>query len=183
MDKARKKLFIKKNNVQMIPPTRAALEQHVKRAVYQGCHVWGQTLLCNPQLPVPTDWGWNKVDDGGYEPYWTTLPEAAKICQELVSCKCKKGCVRQCSCKKAALQCTALCLCEGDCIEHWSTRSSCWTFNCRNRSNWFIYIYIHISINQSMRIQHPVTHPNEKSRTRNRKQFRSIEHTCTFYMD
>jgi len=33
----------------------------------------------------------------------------------LVSCKCKKGCVRLCKCKKAALQCTALCVCEGDC--------------------------------------------------------------------
>ena len=32
-DKARRKLFAKKSNVQLIPPTRAALKQHVRRAV------------------------------------------------------------------------------------------------------------------------------------------------------
>ncbi|QQP51603.1 Uncharacterized protein FKW44_001729 [Caligus rogercresseyi] len=37
--KARWKLFARKNNVQLIPPTKAALEEHVKRAVYQGGHV------------------------------------------------------------------------------------------------------------------------------------------------
>ena len=45
IDKARKKLYTKKNNVQLIPPTRAALEKHVKRAIYQGSHVWGQVSM------------------------------------------------------------------------------------------------------------------------------------------
>ena len=45
IDKARRKLFGKKSNVQLIPSTRAALEQHVRRAVYQGGHVWGQALV------------------------------------------------------------------------------------------------------------------------------------------
>ena len=39
-DKARRKLFARKNNVQLIPPMKAALEKHVKRAVYQRGHVW-----------------------------------------------------------------------------------------------------------------------------------------------
>ncbi|KAL8586163.1 hypothetical protein ACOMHN_057725 [Nucella lapillus] len=115
IDKARRKIFAKKNNVQLIPPTKAALEEHVKRAVYQGGHVWGQTLLPAPELPPPTNWGWSRTGEGQYTPYWTRLPEAAHSCIELVSCKCKKGCVRRCKCKKAALQCTALCVCEGDC--------------------------------------------------------------------
>ena len=38
-DKTRRKLFTRKNNVQQIPPTKAALEEHVKRAVYQGGHM------------------------------------------------------------------------------------------------------------------------------------------------
>ena len=42
INKARKKIFAKKNNVQLIPPTKAALEEHVKRAAYQGGHVLGQ---------------------------------------------------------------------------------------------------------------------------------------------
>lgn len=114
IDKARRKLFARKNNVQLIPPTKAALEEHVKRAVYQGGHVWGQILLPAPELPPPTNWGWS-MTGGQYTPYWTRLPEAAHTCIELVSCKCQKGCVRRCKCKKAALKCTALCVCEGDC--------------------------------------------------------------------
>ena len=34
INKARKKLFTKKNNVHLIPPTKAALEEHVKRPAY-----------------------------------------------------------------------------------------------------------------------------------------------------
>lgn len=33
------------HSVLKIPPTRAALEQHVKRASFQGGHVWGHSLL------------------------------------------------------------------------------------------------------------------------------------------
>jgi len=35
INEARRKLFARKSNVKQIPPTKAALEQHVKRAVYQ----------------------------------------------------------------------------------------------------------------------------------------------------
>ena len=105
IDKARKKLFAKKNNVQLIPPIKAALEEHVKRAAYQGGHVWGQTLLPTPELPPPSSWGWVKNDEGVYEPHWTKLPKAAHTCYELVSCKCKKSCLKRCKCKKAALEC------------------------------------------------------------------------------
>ena len=115
INKARQKVFAKRNNIKRIPPTRAALEQHVKRATYQGGHVWGQSLQTTPVLPSPTNWGWTRTDDGLYEPNWTILPEASQVCYELVSCKCKKGCVGQCKCKKAALECTALCACEGEC--------------------------------------------------------------------
>ena len=58
IDTARKKLFVRKNNVELIPPTKAALEEHVKRAVYQGGHVWGHVLLPAPELPAATSWGW-----------------------------------------------------------------------------------------------------------------------------
>jgi len=90
----------------------------VKRAVYQDGHVWGHILLPAPELPPPTNWGWSRTGEGQYTPYWTRLPEAAYSCIELVSsCKCKKGCARLCKCKKAALQCTALCVCERYCNE------------------------------------------------------------------
>ena len=117
VDKARKKLFTRKHNVQLIPPTKAALEKHVKRATYQGGHVWGQALLPAPALPSPVDWRWTRNSQGTYEPHWTRLPDESQTCYELLSCKCKAGCVRRCKCKKAELRCTALCVCEGDCAQ------------------------------------------------------------------
>ena len=111
--KAWRKMFVKKtNNVKQIRPTKAALEQHVKRTTYQGGHMWGRSLLVAPALPLPTSWGWTKAEDGLYEPNWATLSEVSKVYCELVSCKWKKGCVKICRCKKAALECTALCACD-----------------------------------------------------------------------
>lgn len=95
IDQARRKLFVKRHNALSIPPTKAALEEHVKRALYQGCHVWGQMLVSTPELPSPCRWGWSKTFEGYYEPFWTCLPDAGQSSYELVSCKCKKGCVRQ----------------------------------------------------------------------------------------
>ena len=51
-----------------IPPTRATLEQHVKRVTYKAGHVRGQTLLTTPALLSPTNWGWTKTLDSLYEP-------------------------------------------------------------------------------------------------------------------
>ena len=111
VDHARRKLFPRKHSMHQIPPTRAALEEHVKRAVSQSGHIWVKTLLPNP---LPTDWGWVKTE-GIYEPRWTTLPQASKVCHELISCGCKSGCRKRCRYKKAALQCTGLCFCDGEC--------------------------------------------------------------------
>lgn len=69
IDKARCKLFGKKRPVHLIPPTIAALKQHVQRVIYQGGHDWDQA----PTLPSPTDWGLIKTSDI-YKPLWTSLP-------------------------------------------------------------------------------------------------------------
>ena len=61
IDQARRKLFAKRHNMQSIPPTKAALKEHVKRTVYQGGHVWGQMLVWTPELPSPCKWGWSKA--------------------------------------------------------------------------------------------------------------------------
>jgi len=55
IDLVRKKIFARKNNMQLIPPTKIALEEHLKRAVYQGGHVWGQILLPASELSQPTN--------------------------------------------------------------------------------------------------------------------------------
>ena len=112
---ARMYLFTKRNrSIEGLPPTYAALIQHIKRAVYQGYHVWGQLIELNPDLPPPMDWGW-KIEDNILQPLWTTLPEAAKACYELIHCGCKTNCHGRCKCVQASLQCTALCACNGEC--------------------------------------------------------------------
>ena len=61
VNEARQELFAHKGRaIELIPPTSAALFQHVKRAVFQAAYVWGQALLRAPELPEPSDWGWKK---------------------------------------------------------------------------------------------------------------------------
>jgi hypothetical protein len=118
VNEARKQLFAQgSRTIENIPPTKAALTQHVKRAVYQAGHVWSQALVAAPDLPSPGDWGW-RVTDSGWKPFWTDLPEASTSCYELVHCGCKKGCKRQCKCRASNLQCTELCNCRGACDDN-----------------------------------------------------------------
>ena len=107
---ARKQLFANSNRqIENIPPTKAALFEHAKRAVYQAGHVWGQTILRDPQLPSPGLWGWKK-ENGQWVPFWTTLPEACKACRELIKCSCKGACKARCSCHKpTVLKSLSLC--------------------------------------------------------------------------
>lgn len=114
IDEARRELFTKKGRaMDALPPTKAALVQHIRRAVYQGGHCWGKMLHVRLDLPTPGNWGW--VDPNNWKPFWTTLPEASVSSRELLCCGCKKGCTARCKCKKAALNCTALCQCGGEC--------------------------------------------------------------------
>ena len=78
---ARKRLFTQKSrNLENIPPTQAALKQHIKRTCYQA-NCWNQALVLNPEMPDPSDWGLTK-ETIGWEPLWTTLPEASKSCHK-----------------------------------------------------------------------------------------------------
>ena len=113
---ARKQMFTQNRRIDNIPPTAYALEQHVKRAAYQAGHIWGQSLIGNPELPPPHMWGWKReTGDPTWTPHWTTLPEAGDACHELLKCGCKKSCTNRCKCVKANLQCTLLCACSGQC--------------------------------------------------------------------
>lgn len=114
---ARKQLFAQKGRpMDAIPPTQAALIQHLRRAVYQGCHCWGQALTSIMSLPCPSQWGWRESQEV-LLPLWSTLPDISSSSHALVKCGCKKGCKNHCTCRKSSLQCTALCACEGHCVE------------------------------------------------------------------
>ena len=75
VNSARKELFtLKGRTIDGLPPTKAALVQHIMRAAYQAGHCWGQTIVSPPELPSPSQWGWNESTDGNWEVNWTTLP-------------------------------------------------------------------------------------------------------------
>ena len=63
IDDARQELFTKKGRPMDAiphppppPPTKAALVQHIKRAVYQGGHCWGKMLQTTMCMPFAEDW-------------------------------------------------------------------------------------------------------------------------------
>ena len=54
----RKHLFtIKGGQIQNIPPTKAALIEHVKRSCLQASYVWVSALEKTADIPCPSGWG------------------------------------------------------------------------------------------------------------------------------
>ena len=101
----------KQRSYDSIPPTKAALVEHIKRSVLQAGHTWGQSLSKTQNLPSPSRWGWEK-STGVWLPYWSSLEPIAASCQELVKCGCKVNCSGNCKCFRSCLPCTALCSCS-----------------------------------------------------------------------
>ena len=59
VNEARKHLFSRKGRpIDGLPPTRASLLEHTRRAAYQAGQVWAQMLVAVPNLPSPSEWGW-----------------------------------------------------------------------------------------------------------------------------
>ena len=117
VNQERKELFTSKNrSIDHIPPTSAALAQHVLRATYQGGYCWGQSLVESIDLPSPDKWGWVR-DKSEWRPLWSTLPQAELACRKLLKCGCKSECSGLCTCVKVNLPCTSLCTCLGECRE------------------------------------------------------------------
>ncbi|GFO47368.1 hypothetical protein PoB_007387300 [Plakobranchus ocellatus] len=87
VDSAKKNIFTTKDrSMDNIPPTKAALLQHTKRAIYQGGYVWGQALVRCPVIPSSNTHGWQKSGGQGWQIFWTLLPEAVASCSELLKC-------------------------------------------------------------------------------------------------
>ena len=118
VDIARKDLYTKKlRDIENILPTRAALIEHVKRSayIYIGVFLWGQRMTPRPEMPCPSSWGYkfNEISEN-WEPFWSSLPDAAQASCKLKKCGCKTACQRRCTCKFLCLKCTALCQCDGE---------------------------------------------------------------------
>ena len=65
VNEARRMLFTQKGrSLELIPPTRAALVQHVKRALYQEGYCWGQVTTPMAVLRSPSEWGLLQTAEG-----------------------------------------------------------------------------------------------------------------------
>ena len=117
VNEARKQLFTQKGStIDGFPPTQDALIQLIKRATYQAGNCWTQMMFAAPELPSPSEWGWRRKAERGWEVVcWTTQLEEA--CRELICCSCKKDCTGHCNCQKAALRCIVLCFCGRLCTD------------------------------------------------------------------
>lgn len=65
----RKQLFMHKSrSLENLPPTLAALEQHIKRVCYQS-NCWSQALTPEPKLPSLGEWGWRMAGSHSGPPF------------------------------------------------------------------------------------------------------------------
>lgn len=108
--------LVRPKGLDMLPPTRDALELHIARANHQE-KIWLQTdqEYIDVQSPIETS-AWKK-DSGCLKVVWTRLPPIPDACLELVTCGCKSKCrTVQCTCFRKNLKCTYACGCDAiDC--------------------------------------------------------------------
>ena len=116
VNELRYRLFCKSKNLQshQLPPTKAALENHLKRANYQA-FIWKHALEPNMDQ-APDGQGWQQKGDQ-LEIYWTDQAPAPDAVMKLVCCGCKGSCAtRRCSCVSNGLRCTEACACQDSCM-------------------------------------------------------------------
>jgi len=110
-DEARSVLFRRATRPEVLPPTSDALKFHISRAHYQAL-IWKMAYIPKPMIMAPDQYGWKEAQNSVIPvlPSPNTIPQE---CLELVSCQCQKGCrTMRCMCRKAKLQCTAVCKCS-----------------------------------------------------------------------
>ncbi len=110
LDLVRMRVFCHRTqDVERIPPTSDALDQHLKRSVFQAS-IWITAHEPLALVPSPCNHGW--MEKGGQlVPIWTTLPLARDVFDLDVKCACTKPC-SSCKCKKAELKCSRLWKCK-----------------------------------------------------------------------
>lgn len=95
-----------KVNLARLPPTTDAAKYHSWRTYHQ-LQKW---------LGVeknPCDWGW-ETSEQGLMPVTMCAEPAPQTLLKMMACKCKKGCLASCTCRKAGLKCSILCsFCHG----------------------------------------------------------------------
>ena len=108
-------LFSKKQaEAEKLPPTHGALVAKIMRAHYQAM-VWWHDNVPQPEIPVPTEYGWKEENDE-LLPVPSKEKPAPDAILQLVKCGCKKSsCMSSlCSCVQNNLVSTEMCFCGAD---------------------------------------------------------------------
>ena len=93
---ARQKIFAQSSRTfEYLPPTKAALVEHIKRTTHQAGYVWGQSIIAKQVLPSPIFRGWVKSENG-WVPFSHAIPRTAKAMNVLNSCGCPTSCIGRC---------------------------------------------------------------------------------------
>ena len=104
-NEARHRLFTTgSRSLENIPPTRAALFQHVKRALLQASFYWSPVTSIQQEIPNISELGWHKDINNTWQPLWTTLSDASMACVILLHCGCLMSCMGMCKCKRAGVK-------------------------------------------------------------------------------
>ena len=100
------------------PPSRGALAEQTRRAVYIAGHLWGKAYIARPNLPPLTEWGFEHASNGLCIPLWTTIVNKDAYKNIIYSCKCygKMACTRA-TCKCKGRKCVSICRCRGNCVK------------------------------------------------------------------
>ena len=95
-----------------LPPSEAALRQHILRASFQ-TKVWHASCLAKPPLPSPMKYGWRTVKDSLHPVYFEGNMSAEFLRDLVCSCKGKSQWGKSCVCAEQNLACTDICSCQG----------------------------------------------------------------------
>ena len=98
--------------VRKLPPTKDSFMLHLQRCVYQ-LHIWKNAHYPITDLPLATQFGYEKSEGGILTPRMMTQQAAAPELLNLVVCECSEdSCSSNCSCFKLSQPCTSACACE-----------------------------------------------------------------------
>ena len=122
VNEARLRLFTSgTKSLESIPPTQAALFQHVKRAILQSSFCWYQALSAQQEIPYVSGLGWQKDNTSTWQPLWppsTMLQWLVPLCCIVVATRLAREDALSSKCNRAGVRCTALCKCEGGCFNN-----------------------------------------------------------------
>ncbi len=119
LDSLRAAMF-NKVDPQSLPLTIDALHCHLLRCLYQVIK-WWQATIPNPVLPNVLQSGWKVNANGNTVPVLMTKDPMPSNCTELLTCNCKTGCNRRCTCKHMKMPCTEACGCAQQCLNPFLT--------------------------------------------------------------